>query len=82
MWEGCGHSDPDYGMGSFGYYAGEWFAQFDNSLQNLGHSISDYVYGMGWPAASAGPLDRFKMTVGEGRIRTPMLIAGMVGSNL
>jgi len=54
----------------------KWFAQFDNSLTNLGHPMSHYAYGMGWGSASAGPLDLFKMTVGEGGIRSPMLIAG------
>jgi len=54
----------------------EWFAQFDNSIDNLGHPMSHYAYGMGWGSASAGPLDLFKMTVGEGGIRSPMLIAG------
>jgi arylsulfatase len=54
----------------------KWFAQFDNSLENLGHPMSHYAYGMGWGSASAGPLDLFKMTVGEGGIRSPMLIAG------
>jgi arylsulfatase len=54
----------------------EWFAQFDNSLENLGHPMSHYAYGMGWGSACAGPLDLFKMTVGEGGIRAPLLIAG------
>jgi arylsulfatase len=54
----------------------EWFAQFDNSVENLGHPMSHYAYGMGWGSASAGPLDLFKMTVAEGGIRSPMLIAG------
>ena len=54
----------------------KWFAQFDNSIDNLGHPMSHYAYGMGWGSASAGPLDLFKMTVGEGGIRSPMLIAG------
>lgn len=54
----------------------QWFAQFDNSIQNLGHPMSHYAYGMGWGSACAGPLDLFKMTVGEGGIRSPMLIAG------
>ena len=53
-----------------------WFAQFDNAIQNLGHPMSHYAYGMGWASASSGPLDLFKMTVGEGGIRTPLLIAG------
>ena len=54
----------------------KWFAQFDNSIDNLGHPMSHYAYGMGWASASAGPLDLFKMTVAEGGIRSPMLIAG------
>jgi arylsulfatase len=31
---------------------------------------------MGWAAASSGPLDLFKMSVGEGGIRVPLIIAG------
>jgi arylsulfatase len=54
----------------------EWFAQFDNSIGNIGHPMSHYAYGMGWGSASAGPLDRFKMTVAEGGIRTPLIVAG------
>ena len=54
----------------------EWFGQFDNSVENLGHPMSHYAYGMGWGSACAGPLDLFKMTVGEGGIRTPCLISG------
>ena len=54
----------------------EWLAQFDNSLENIGHKNSNYAYGMGWAQASAGPLDLFKMTVAEGGIRSSLLIAG------
>jgi len=54
----------------------EWFAQFDNTVENLGHPMSHYAYGMGWGSASAGPLDLFKMTVGEGGIRSQLLVAG------
>ncbi|HCU53659.1 MAG TPA: sulfatase [Gammaproteobacteria bacterium] len=54
----------------------EWFAQFDNSIDNIGNPMSHYAYGMGWGSASAGPLDLFKMTVGEGGIRAPLIIAG------
>ncbi|MCP4378592.1 MAG: arylsulfatase, partial [bacterium] len=53
-----------------------WFAQFDNSIDNIGRPMSCSAYGMGWASASSGPLDRFKMTVSEGGIRSPMLIAG------
>jgi arylsulfatase len=59
-----------------GNLGSEWFAQFDNSVDNLGHPMSHYAYGLGWGSASAGPLDLFKMTVAEGGIRTPLLIAG------
>jgi arylsulfatase len=54
----------------------EWFAQFDNDIDNIGHPMSHYAYGMGWGSASAGPLDLFKMTVGQGGIRSPLIIAG------
>jgi len=49
-----------------GNLGSEWFAQFNNSIDNI----------LGWGSASAGPLDRFKMTVAEGGIRTPLIIAG------
>jgi len=52
----------------------EWLSSFDNSLGNLGSPGSNYAYGIGFASASAGPLDLFKMTVGEGGIRAPMLI--------
>ena len=53
-----------------------WMEQFDNSLESIGSRNSAYAYGMGFASASSGPLDRFKMTVSEGGIRSPMLIAG------
>ncbi len=54
----------------------EWMEQFDNSLENIGRPGSFVGYGIGWAGASAGPLDYFKLTVGEGGIRTPLIIAG------
>jgi len=54
----------------------EFAAQFDSSIDNLGHPMSHYAYGMGWGSASSGPLNRFKMTVSEGGIRVPLIIAG------
>ena len=54
----------------------EWFAQFDNSIDNIGKPMSHYAYGIGWGSASAGPLNLFKMTVGEGGIRAPLIVAG------
>lgn len=50
--------------------------KFDNSLENIGNPGSNYAYGMGFASASTGPLDKFKMTVGEGGIRSPLLISG------
>lgn len=54
----------------------EWMKQFDNSLENIGRRGSFVGIGIGWACASAGPLDYFKLTVGEGGIRTPLIIAG------
>ncbi len=54
----------------------EWFEKFDNSLSNIGRPNSFVGIGMGWAQASAGPLDYFKMTTGEGGIRTPFIISG------
>jgi arylsulfatase len=54
----------------------EWFKQFDNSLENIGLPGSFVGIGLGWAQASAGPLDYFKLTVGEGGITTPLIIAG------
>ncbi len=68
--------NPWYSEDYPGNRGSKWFAQFDNSIDNLGHPMSHYAYGMGWGSASAGPLDLFKMTVAEGGIRSPMLIAG------
>jgi arylsulfatase len=68
--------NPWYSDDYPGNLGSKWFAQFDNSVDNLGHPMSHYAYGMGWGSASAGPLDLFKMTVGEGGIRSPLLIAG------
>jgi arylsulfatase len=68
--------NPWYSEDYPGNLGSEWFAQFDNSIDNLGQPMSHYAYGMGWGSASAGPLDRFKMTVAEGGIRTPLLMSG------
>ena len=50
--------------------------QFDNSLDNIGNPSSNYAYGIGFASGSSGPLDKFKLTVGEGGIRSPLLISG------
>jgi arylsulfatase len=54
----------------------EWIAAFDNSLENIGHKGSFVGLGLGWAQASAGPLSYFKLTSGEGGVRTPMIISG------
>ena len=51
-------------------------SQFDYSVENIGKPKSNHAYGMGWASGSGGPLNKFKMTVGEGGIRVPLLIAG------
>ena len=68
--------NPWYSEDYPGNLGSKWYEQFDNSLDNIGHPMSHYAYGMGWGSACAGPLDLFKMTVGEGGIRSPMIIAG------
>jgi arylsulfatase len=54
----------------------EFRVKFDNSLENIGNPGSNYAYGTGFASSSGGPLNRFKMTVGEGGIRSPLLISG------
>ena len=68
--------NPWYSEDYPGNRGSKWFSQFDNNIDNIGHPMSHYAYGMGWGSASAGPLDLFKMTVAEGGIRSPLLIAG------
>jgi len=69
-------SNPWYSEEYPGNADGEWFKQFDNSAEAIGDARSAYAYGMGFAAASSGPLDRFKMTVSEGGIRVPLIISG------
>ncbi len=59
-----------------GVRGSEWFAQFDNRIDNIGHPMSHFAYGIGWAAASSGPLSLAKMTVGEGGIRSPLIVSG------
>jgi len=55
---------------------GVYLSQFDNSLDNIGNPTSHTAYGIGWASAGSGPFDYFKMTAGEGGIRTPLIISG------
>ncbi|MGI9260792.1 MAG: sulfatase-like hydrolase/transferase, partial [Woeseiaceae bacterium] len=50
--------------------------QFDYSPENIGHPRSNHAYGIGFASGSGGPLDKFKMTVGEGGIRVPLIVSG------
>jgi arylsulfatase len=54
----------------------EFRDQFDLSTENIGNPGSNYAYGIGFASSSGGPLNKFKMTVGEGGIRVPLLISG------
>ena len=69
-------SNPWYSEDYPGNRGSTWYEQFDNSSPNIGNPSSNYAYGVGWASASSGPLDYFKMAVGEGGIRSPTLIAG------
>ena len=69
-------ANPWYSEDYPGNRGSKWFEQFDNSVDNIGHPMSHYAYGMGWGAASSGPLDRFKMTVSEGGTRSPLIVSG------
>jgi len=55
---------------------GVYLSRFDNRIENLGNPTSHIAYGIGWASACSGPLDYFKMAVGEGGIRSPLIIAG------
>ncbi len=68
--------NPWYSEEYPGNAGSEWMKKFDNSLENIGRPGSFVGYGIGWASASAGPLDYFKLTVGEGGIRTPLIITG------
>jgi len=65
--------NQDYSPGVTGV---KYLSQFDNSTANLGGPTSHYAYGAGWGSASSGPLNYFKMTPGEGGIRSPLIIVG------
>ena len=69
-------SNPWYSDDYPGNRGSEFMASFDNSVENLGAPNSHYAYGMGWGSACSGPLHLFKAAVGEGGIRSPLIIAG------
>jgi len=53
-----------------------FLSQFDNSTENLGRPNSHYAYGPGWGSAASGPLNHFKLTPGEGGVRSPLIVTG------
>jgi len=65
--------NQDYSPGEAGV---KFLSQFDNSITALGGPTSHYAYGAGWGSACSGPLDYFKMTPGEGGIRSPLIVVG------
>jgi arylsulfatase A-like enzyme len=65
--------NQDYSPGETG---ARFLAKFDNSINIIGGPSSHYAYGPGWGSACSGPLNHFKMTPGEGGIRSPMIILG------
>jgi arylsulfatase len=69
-------ANPWYSADYPGATEPDFASQFDNSLENIGRPRSNYAYGIGFASGSGGPLDKFKMTVGEGGIRVPLLISG------
>lgn len=50
---------------------------YDNRLANLGSADSFATYHLGWAQVSAAPYHLHKMTVAEGGIRVPLIIANM-----
>ena len=69
-------ANPWYSEDYPGNRGSPWAESFDNSIDNIGHPNSNYAYGIGWASAGSGPLDRFKMTVAQGGIRSPLIVAG------
>lgn len=49
-------------------------ADYDNSLQNLGHVKSFVGYGQGWAQVSSAPFSRFKGFINEGGTRVPAFL--------
>jgi len=69
-------ANPWYSNEYPGADTAEFRKKFDYSLENIGNPGSNHSYGIGFASGSGGPLDKFKMTVGEGGIRVPLLISG------
>jgi arylsulfatase len=69
-------ANPFYSDDYPGADSSDFQGLFDHDPENIGHPGSNYAYGIGFGAASSAPLDRFKLTVGEGGIRVPLLVSG------
>ncbi len=59
---------------ALGGQAGEFFKQFDNSLDNKGLPGSSPDIGAGWAYAAATPLRLFKGYVAQGGIQVPAIV--------
>jgi len=59
---------------ALGGEAGEFFAQFDNSLDNKGLPNSSADIGPGWAYAAAAPFRLFKGYVAQGGIQVPAIV--------
>jgi arylsulfatase len=68
-------ANPTYSEQYPGVVEQNFMDQFDNALDNVGDPGSNYAYGTGFSSGSSGPLDKFKLTVSEGGIRSPLLIS-------
>jgi arylsulfatase len=69
-------SNPWFSDAYPGNREGDYLTQFDNSVENIGNRNSHSAYGTGWAQAGSGPLDLFKLAVGEGGIRSPLIVSG------
>ncbi|MFV0281028.1 MAG: sulfatase-like hydrolase/transferase, partial [Rhodoblastus sp.] len=54
----------------------KFFAQFDDSYENMGRPGSYVSYGAGWAEAGSTPFSYYKSTTGEGGIRVPLIVSG------
>lgn len=53
--------------------------QYDRSIERLGAKGAYSIIGPSWASAAASPLSTYKFYSGEGGIRVPMIIAGVLG---
>ena len=56
------------------------WTQYTQALDKLGDKGAYTIMGPSWASAAASPLSGYKFYAGEGGIRTPLIIAGVPGS--